>query len=129
MTTPLKIGTYQLGWRWVDVFADPTSFGGTFKMIDHQNEGEHAKITVGFKDDKISDAMEVLTHEALEFLLGEHNYQFHPTRSYAPYATDAYHFMFDHNGLTEVAAKLGCFLWNIHDVFKAAFDLIEEAKK
>lgn len=124
------IGTYQLGWRWVEVFANLESFGGTFNMNNGTSgDLKHAKITVGFKSGSCFDCFEVLTHEAMEFLFSEHNVQFSPSHAYAPYASDAYHFMFDHNVLTEVAAKLGHFLWDIRKDFEAAHELLKVEEK
>lgn len=50
------IGTYQLGWRWVEVFANMDSFGGTFNMNNVRT----------FKRRNMSDGKDANTRDQLQ---------------------------------------------------------------
>ena len=72
--------------------------------------------------------MEVATHEAIEFAACDLGVRFQPTWAYEDTASDCYFFAFNHNKLTEIAARTGCFIAQIHDDLKAAIQLLKENK-
>ena len=119
---PFVIGTYQLGWRNIEVFADPTERGGAFYFAPEP--GKLSRIRVGMDYAEIRDAWSVLQHEALEMLMADHGARYLKSGSFCAGASDAYSFYFDHNQLTEIAAKLGHFTFDVHDDFSAAWALV-----
>jgi hypothetical protein len=120
------IGTYQLGWRFCDVFAMPTETGGSFYWMPEGHE--RARIWVGF-DYQDETPWVILCHEALEALIEDQGCRFRPTSSFVRNASDVYQFHFDHNQFTDISAKLGCFIFAIKDDFVAAQQLIDEENK
>jgi len=119
-----KIGTYQLGFQFCDVFADPKETGGCFYWMPEGQE--RSRIRIGFDYDDIETPFSILVHETMEFLIEIQGGRFRPTSGFVRSASDVYRFFFDHNQMTEIAAKLGCFLWDIRKDFEAAFELIQE---
>lgn len=123
-----KIGTYQLGYRWVDLFADPEEMGGNFFFMPDDTYS-HSRIRVGFRYECIDDCWCVLFHEAMEAIITEMECRYKPTSCYISGASDIYRFYFDHNQFTEIAARLAMFIKACIKDFEAAFDLIQEEKK
>ena len=128
MSEPFKIGTYQLGWRWVDVYAEPGHTGGWFYFMPDGGQS-HTRIRVGFDYSDIDDSFCILVHEAMEALIDDAGCRMRPTSNFCRNASDLYRFAFDHNQMTDIAAKLGCFLWSIRKDFEAAFELVQETRK
>lgn len=124
--TSFLIGTYQLGWRYCDVFAMPTETGGSFYWMPEGHE--RSRIWVGF-DYQDETPWAILCHEALEALIEDQGCRLRPTSSFVRTASDVYLFHFDHNQFTDIAAKLGCFIFAIKDDFEAASKKIAESKK
>lgn len=119
-----KIGTYQLSHRYVDVFAEPAHTGGWFYFMPEH--GANARIRIGFDYENADDPYCILVHEAMEFLIDEVGARFRPTSNFCQTASDLYVFYFNHNQMTDIAAKLGSFLLEIQEDFHAAFQLIQE---
>lgn len=86
-------------------------------------------MTIGLERLDLHYAMEVATHEAMEFAASDLGVRFRPTWAYEDHVSDCYFFAFDHNRLTEIAARTGNFLTQIHDDLKAAIDLLKESRK
>jgi hypothetical protein len=122
------IGTYQLGYRWVDVYAQPDNRGGEFYFIPDDLPA-NARIKVGFAYNNIDEPWAVLVHEVCEATLSEMFCRYIPTYHLVQCASDMYLFKFDHNQFTEFAARIAYLLWNIRKDFESAFELIKEAKK
>jgi hypothetical protein len=132
MIEPFQIGTYQLGWRWVDVWVDPELVGGNFEArfgAADIPECPRPKMVIGLARLDLHQIFEVATHEAIEFVACYLGCRMRPTWAYEEYASDCYFFAFDHSKLTEIAARAGNFLCSIHDDLKAALGLIKEARK
>ena len=106
--TKFKIGTYQLGYRWVDVYADPGEGRGAHFETMPDGMG-HARITVGMNYSSSCKPWGNLTHEALEFTLSEIRGRFVYSDVFDDRATDTVVFHFDHNQLNELAARVGWF--------------------
>jgi hypothetical protein len=124
----LFVGTYQLGWRWVDLVIDPNRRGGSFEMrtgTEFDKEHPRPLMVIG-GEYSVSDAYEVLVHEALEFVACEAGTRFRSTHAYATSASDVYMFMFDHNQLTEIAARVGNFIWQVKEDLEAGIKLLNE---
>lgn len=126
MTAPSLIGTYQLGWRYVDVIACPDETGGSFCWMPDGNERSRIRVGFNYSAGEIETVFAILVHEALEALIEDQNCRFRPTSTFVRCASDVYVFHFDHNQFTDIAAKLGVFLWEIREDFKAAFELVHE---
>lgn len=122
---PFKIGTYQLGYRWVDVFADPEKFDGSFFMHPGENK-DHSEIRVGCAG-QLDEPYAVLVHEVIEAACVDVGVRFIPSSVYVKSASDVYRFFFDHNQFTEIAARVSWFLWQCNTDFRAALDLIRES--
>lgn len=67
------------------------------------------------------DAFGVLTHEALEMVMADLNVLYRPC-AFAPTASDTPIFVFNHNQHTEIAARLGFFLFDISVAFTKAYE-------
>ncbi len=122
-----KIGTYQLGWRWVDLYADPKGIGGGC-FSTFPDEHEHARITVGMDFDDEAHVFAVLCHEVWELAINEQMCSYTP-RAFEQNASDIHVFFFDHNQHTEICSKAGFFIWKCIDDFKAAFKKCADNRK
>lgn len=120
---PFLIGTYQLGYRWVNVFAEPESCSGSFTWHPNNNTSDHSEIRVGMAG-KGDEPYAVLLHEVIEATCADLGTRFRKTSVYVESASDAYQFFFCHSQFTEIAARTAWFLWQINQDFKAALDLI-----
>lgn len=116
---PFLIGTYQLGWRIVDVTANPSSRCGQIELV--VNRKKPTQITVGMDYRDVRDAWNVLLHEALESLLADENACYKRTDLYLPDASDTFHFIFTHNQFSETVARLAWFTWLARADFEKAF--------
>lgn len=125
VTESFTIGSYQLGWRNLDLIADPKECGGSFFFVP--DKAALSRIRVGFDYPEIGQAWAVLYHEALELLMADAGLRYRQSGSYVPNASDAYLFHFDHNQFSEIAAKLAYFSLDAFPDFKAAWDLVHPA--
>jgi hypothetical protein len=120
------VGTYQLGYRYVDLYLEPDSLGGSFQL----NSGDpakqrHATMTLGADHDCMSDLMEVAAHETFEAACQELGCRFKPCTVYVANASDVYYFHLDHNQMSEITARVGNFLWQIGPDLQAAIHLLK----
>lgn len=120
----LFIGTYQLGWRWVDVYGQRNERSGAYFFMP-DDKPSHARIKVGMDHGSAADAFQVLAHEAFEFLADEGQCRYRKTGSYEPNASDNCFFIMDHSAMTEIIAKTGWFLHQIKKDFDAAYELLK----
>ena len=117
--TKFKIGTYQLGYRWVDLFADPTAEGARFNSMPDGKR--HASITVGMGYTSSGRPWGHLIHEVVEFALSEIRGRFVYSDVFDDRATDTVVFHFDHNQLNELAARVGWFAQKCLRDFEKAY--------
>lgn len=103
----VKVGQYMLGYRNVDLWANPESTGGNFVLLP--TEGV-STMEVGTKLDYWHEILNILAHEAFEFSLGEVNARYRPNPCFADCASDTYRFMFDHNQFTEAVYRASYFI-------------------
>jgi hypothetical protein len=113
-STRIKVGTYQLGYRWVDLFIERDSESGNFTWFPDNPSGpknpkSHAEIVVGVDGTEWA-AWVVLVHEACEAIMSDMGLRFRPSNRYVERSSDLYTFHFDHNQFTEVAARLGALI-------------------
>lgn len=103
------LGAFQLGPQSVDVVLMPNMSGGEFYFIPE--EGRLPRIKIGLDYANWYEVVDVVVHEALEYLLTLNNHRFVPSGKFnADHAN--YQFMFDHVQLTTACAQLGVFLAN-----------------
>jgi len=114
----IKVGTYQLGYRWVDLLLVPGSGAHFDTMPDGRG---HSKITVGMDYYAADKPWGALIHEVMEFSLSDLRGRFVYNDVFDDRTTDCVVFHFDHNQLNEVAARVGFFAHKCHDDFFRAF--------
>lgn len=102
------LGKYQLGSYMVKLYVRPKDCGGYF--YTHFSTDELPHMSIGLDYGTFGQVMGVLTHEASEFAAGEENVVYRKSGTWAPNASDAYYFNFNHNEFTEICSKVGCFL-------------------
>jgi hypothetical protein len=128
----IKVGTYQLGYRWVDVFLDPKYSGGSFDFMPGWGPNDpkvHSEMIVGC-DHAAWKSWGVLAHEAMEAVMSDMGLRFNATVRICPNSSDNYTFIFDHAHFTEVAARVGAFISEAGAEFSRAVEkLREEVKK
>jgi hypothetical protein len=115
----IHVGTYQLGFQWVDLWMDPKLSGGEFVSMPDGSK-DRAKITVGVEG-ALWASWGILVHEVSEHILCELHVRFRPTNHYVNSASDLYHFAFNHNQFTELCARLGSFLCECRADFERAW--------
>lgn len=113
---PFKIGTYQLGWRMVELWAQPGETGATFNLCCHQ---KIATIKCGMNYKDPAEAFACLCHEVWEMAMDELMCCYRP-KAFVEHASDTYHFSFDHNQHTEISARASYFIYTCFDDFKKA---------
>jgi hypothetical protein len=122
--TRFLIGRYQLGWRMVNVYADPNLLGGHFNLCRH---GAEPQITIGMDHRSADESYGVLVHETLEMLMDDMGCAFIP-KVFETNASDTYRFMFNHNQHTEISSRAAHFFWQCWNEFNKAFDLCRKNK-
>jgi hypothetical protein len=113
---PFKIGTYQLGYRMVDLWGNPDKCGALFNLCKSQKP---AMIETGLKYQDPSEAFGVLCHEVWEMVMQDMGCALTPL-AFMPQASDTGMFVFNHNQHTEISARASYFLWQCFDDFKKA---------
>lgn len=112
-----KIGTYQLGYRWVDLYYDPETTGGNFTWVPKGKS--HSEMVIGFNYGYSDKPYGTLFHEALEAAAADVNGRFN-REGFDGDASDVVVFMFDHNQHSEISARVSYFIKQCHeDFFKA----------
>lgn len=104
---PFKLGTYQLGFQWVDLWLDPSSNDGSFVWTSDRTE--NSRITVGIYNQNYGDALGTLIHEAMENICCDLGLRFKRTAMYAD-DSGAYWFNMNHVDFTEICSRLGPFI-------------------
>lgn len=102
----VKVGQYMLGYRNVDLWADPGCIGGHFKLAPMEGVAE---VEVGTKYDHWSEVLNVLFHECMEFALCEVGARFKLEPSFMS-GHDGYRFIFTHDQFTEATSRASYFI-------------------
>lgn len=97
----------MMGYRNVDLYADPESCGGNFVLSPKDGA---ATMDVGTKFDNWFEVLQVLLHEVMEMAFCEVSGRFRPNPAFADCASDTYRFMFDHNQFTEAGHRAAYFI-------------------
>lgn len=111
-----KIGTYQLGWRWVDLYLDNNGEGASFEIMPDNPKKSGAKIVIGNAGQDVAECWKTLCHEAMELALTDCMARFRHDEAFSR-ASDMYYFFCHHNQFTEATAMLGSFLLDCHKDF------------
>jgi len=111
------IGRYQLGWRMVNLYADPLGAGAWFNLCRNQQD---AQIHVGMDYNNVEHPFANLCHEVYEMSADDAGCLFKP-KAFEEGASDLVRFFMDHNEFTEVSSKASYFIWQCAEDFKKAF--------
>lgn len=115
---PFLIGRYQLGYRMVNLWAEPGAGGAWLNMCKN---GEEAQIHVHMEDSKDpAYVFSHLCHEVWEMAIDELHCEFRKTNAFMDTASDTIHFFYDHNQHTEITCRASFFVWSCIEDFKAA---------
>lgn len=125
-TAPFKVGIYQLGYVWTEVWLNPLECGGDFHCMpgncrDPQKPKQPARLTIGTADRQLWCCWGVLVHEALENLLCDLGVRFRASAAYSASASDTFVFHFNHNQFSEASLRLGSFLCEVRADFEKAW--------
>lgn len=122
MSTRIKVGTYQLGFRWVELFVELNGRSGGSGSLVPGKKGEYppAHITIN-SGSCVAYAWGTLVHEVFELAATANQLSFEPVVTFAQGATDCRWFHFDHQQFSEIAQQVGCFLHNCHRDFDRAY--------
>lgn len=121
MSTRIKVGTYQLGFRWVDLYIDPSVNGGQGCLMPGL-DGSHprAEISVGTKG-TLGKAWGTLLHEVFELACCDRQVRFEPTHTFCGGESDCCCFHFDHTQYSELANHAGWVLFRCRAAFERAW--------
>lgn len=122
---PFLIGRYQLGWRMVNLWAEPELLGGNFNLCRNRQD---AQIHIGMDHRDPAEVFAVLCHEVWEMVMDELCCALTP-KAFEPNASDTYQFHFNHNQHTEISSRASYFVWQCMDDFKKAHAKCRKAKK
>lgn len=120
-----KIGRFQLGWRMVDLWAEPHATGAWFNLCQNRQD---AQIHLGMSMTDPAEVHGVLLHEVFEMCLDDLGHAYKP-KAFCDGASDIYRFFFDHNQFTEVAARSAFFMFTCHDAFLKAHAKVHRKRK
>lgn len=110
------LGKYQLGYRMVEVYINPESYGGWFNLcLSKQNPQIH----LGLKESNFGVFMGLVCHEAWEMAAQDMRLVYKPL-SFEEAASDCVSFAYNHNQHTEVCSKVGWFIYCIYEDLKKA---------
>lgn len=120
MSELVKVGAYQLGYRPVELYIDPSHSGGSGDFVPGET-GDKAdkmsRIVVGVKDVPLWGAWGTLVHEVVEMSLCDHHASFVKAGVFHK-STEERSFFFDHRTFTRVCDESGNYLHRC----KADFD-------
>lgn len=102
-----KLGSYPIGFNYVDLWLDPHLWGGSFSWA--REVGGNTKMVIGIADEKYGNTLAVTMHEAVEMCAVEMGLRFTPSDGEIE-ASDCYRFIMDHNQFSEVLARAAQFI-------------------
>lgn len=105
------VGTYQLGYRWVELWHRPlkNGFGGSFQFTPETNGNRtHTCILMDFSQPQ-DTAWEILLHELVEGTMHDLELSYKRAGRYTN-NTESFHFFFNHQEYTEVMGRVGSFM-------------------
>lgn len=104
---PFKLGTYQLGFQWVDLWVDPTNRDGAFEF--HPDRKSFCTVTVGIRSDGYAEVLGTLMHELLEATACDLGARYKRSGMFTE-SSDCYYFQMNHNDFTELCARAAYFI-------------------
>jgi len=122
---PFLIGRYQLGWRMVNLYAEPNDTGAWFNLC---RDGQDAQIHCGMDYHGAVWAFGVLCHEVWEMAMDDAGCAYKP-KAFEEGASDVVSFFFNHNQHTEITARASFFIWSCFDEFVAAHKFCRHHRK
>lgn len=102
----IHVGTYTLGWFYVDLYLIPDTDGGCFYMAPDDKSMPRIKVGIA---DTWPEVVSTLIHEALELVLTRRHLRF-ITSGRISTSPESLTFHFDHNQFNESVTELAGFL-------------------
>lgn len=115
----VKLGRWQLGWRYVNVFVKPKEIGASFNFC---LEGEEAQMSIGLQYDDFRRVVDSLMHETMEMSMVEQGCSFTRTDAWERNVTDAYTFHMNHSQFTEATTRASWFMCNVMEDLRKAYN-------
>lgn len=115
-----KLGTYQLGYEWIDVRLDPTSGDGSVTWDSTVRPKMRTTITVGIHNKSLWKAYDILTHEVMEEAAMRLRLRYKHTDIYGT-TSDSYSFHMNHEEFTQLASHVGAFICELMKDFNKAW--------
>lgn len=103
-----KLGTYEIGYECVDVFVDSTSSCGSFNFLPDPKLSKPS-IMIGLDSGSWKGTMNILLHEAFEFVLARHQLRFTSCSKMSQDTSD-YTFIFNHPQFSSVCSHVADFV-------------------
>lgn len=121
----VKIGVYRLGWRFIELWVDPTWLGGRV-ITGPAPESTITRMIIGLND-HWKGVVGVLTHESVEIAAWDMGTQYRKSGEYSE-TTNGYYFMFDHQQFTEIADRAGYFMAQVLPDLSTAYRKLTKKK-
>jgi len=96
----IKLGKFDLGIRFVTVYADPNIYGAKFSYTAH----DESRIVIGIADN-FHGIISNLLHEAAEMVFGEMRLRYTPSPEIGR-DNGAYFFAMDHTAFSEAMSRV-----------------------
>ena len=127
MSTRKHLGTFFLGWEWVDCFADPTTSGGHF-MFCPDTPARRPEMQVGIDYRNWWEVLNVAMHEATEHALARLRCTFTNCQEQVR-DTQHIQFHFNHGQFTEAIGMAAAYLDDVLPLLRAEWERAEAARK
>jgi len=102
----VRVGKYQLGWRWVEVFLSPKSENGSGQFCP--TGSDVTELVIGLSDGP-QVAVAILLHEAMEAVLWDLDCSYRLSSNWAV-GSGLYSFHMTHAQYSEATDRVGFFL-------------------
>lgn len=117
-TKSRKLGTYWMGWGYVEVWVNPNDMDGSFESPNIH--GGLQVMVIGLANPDYGQVLGLVVHEAMEATMCDIGVRFSKAPTYIETCSDSYHFMMNHNEFSEAAARVGHFINHLQvDLMKA----------
>lgn len=123
---PIRVGVFDIGTEMVVLNLLPGESGGDFRY--YPNKNDRPEINVGLDHDRWRECVDVLIHEALEFIMERKELRFERTCKFNADHAD-YLFIFNHPEFTDACARLALFLTDALPKVATIFKSKRKAKK
>jgi hypothetical protein len=106
--TPYLLGTYPLGYQWVELYLIPDGYGGYFDSPTVK--GGLQKLGVGIADPDYGHVLSVMIHEVFESVSCDLMVRYKKSGAFCDTSSDTYHFHMNHNEFSEICSRVGHFI-------------------